>query len=218
MILQFLKDLANNNNKEWFELNRSYYNQAKEEFHHLLSKILLCISSFDASVIAISPEECTYRIHRDLRFTSDKTPYKTHFGGYINPYGKKSPKSGYYVHLEPGNCLLGSGSLFIPTPILTKIRIAIYNRINEYKGIIEDPEFTRYFPSVGESRLISAPRGFSKDNPLLKYIQPKDFLISYPISDDFFEQKESMEKIEKVFRQAKRLSDFINLTIDADES
>lgn len=213
-ILEFLKNLANNNNKEWFEVNKPLYLEAKENFENLISSILLRISAFDSSVLSITPKQCTYRIHRDLRFTSDKTPYKTHFGGYINPYGKKAPQSGYYIHLEPGNCLLGAGSLWIPNNILQKIRENILFEIDEYIGIIEAPEFKHYFTQVGFQHLKSAPRGFSKDNPYIDYILLKDFLIEYKVPDEFFMQSNTLEEIEKVFMQAKRLSDFVNYTID----
>lgn len=214
VILEFLKNLANNNNKEWFDLNKSLYTEAKDSFEHLISSILLRVSSFDSSVLALTPKQCTYRIHRDLRFSSDKTPYKIHFGGYINPYGKKAPQSGYYIHLEPGNCLLGAGSLWIPNHILQSIRKNILAEIDDYLGIIESPEFTHYFPQVGFQRLKSAPRGFSKDNPYIEYVLAKDFLIEYNVPDDFFFQSDALDKIEKVFMKAKRLSDFVNDTID----
>ncbi|NLZ72924.1 MAG: TIGR02453 family protein [Bacteroidales bacterium] len=217
-ILQYLKDLSVHNNREWFETNKIRYEEARGDFLELLSHILLRISSFDSDVLSIKPEDCIFRIHRDLRFSFDKTPYKTHFGGYINSYGRKAPQSGYYIHLEPENCFLGGGSLYIPTHLLYKIRMNILTHIDEYIDIVEDPAFKHYFPEIGFQRLKSAPRGFSKNNPHLKYIQPKDFLISYSICDSFFNQDKAMNQFEEILQQAKRLADFINFAIDSSES
>ena len=216
-ILDYLKELSVHNNKEWFETNKMQYEEAREDFLELLSHIILRLSSFDPNVLSIKPEECIFRIHRDLRFSSDKTPYKTHFGGYINPYGRKALQSGYYIHLEPGNCFLGGGSLFIPTHLLYKIRVNIITYIDEYRSIVEDPAFKHYFPEIGYQQLKSAPRGFSKSDPYIKYIQPKDFFISYPISDSFFSQDKGMDQLEEIMKQAKRLADFINSAIDTSE-
>lgn len=216
-ILHYLKDLSVHNDREWFETNKIRYEKAREDFLELLSHIILKISSFDSAVLSIKPEECIFRIHRDLRFSSDKTPYKIHLGGYINPYGRKAPQSGYYIHLEPDNCFLGGGSIYMPLDLLYKIRVNILAQIEEYVAIVEDPLFKHYFPEVGYQRLKSAPRGFSKNGPYLKYIQPKDFLISYSIPNSFFSQDQAMDELGKIMQQAKRLADFINFAIDASE-
>ena len=103
VIFQFLKDLAANNNREWFNAHRDYYEAARSEFDHLLSAVISRIALFDESVRCLEPKDCTYRIYRDTRFSEDKTPYKIHFGGYINAKGKKS----YHC----GLCAFAAGQL-----------------------------------------------------------------------------------------------------------
>lgn len=110
VIFQFLKDLAANNNREWFQGHKDEYLKAQKEFEELLTAIIARISLFDESIVGIQAKDCTYRIYRDTRFSSDKTPYKIHLGGYINARGKKSEHCGYYVHIEPDNCMLAGGS------------------------------------------------------------------------------------------------------------
>ena len=153
VIFQFLKELSANNNREWFNSHREQYEVARSEFENLLTVIISRISLFDESIRGIEAKDCTYRIYRDTRFSEDKTPYKTHLGGYINAKGKKSDHCGYYVHLEPGNCLLAGGSYCPPPPLLRALRQAVHDNIDEFRSIVEDPAFKQYFPVIGENFL-----------------------------------------------------------------
>ena len=103
VIFQFLKNLAANNNREWFNEHRDEYETARTEFENLLAAQISRIGLFDESIRGVQVKDCTYRIYRDTRFSSDKTPYKIHFGGYINAKGKKSDHCGYYVHIQNGS-------------------------------------------------------------------------------------------------------------------
>lgn len=214
VIFQFLRDLSTHNNREWFNTHHAQYETARVEFEELLSMVIARLSVFDESIRGIIPKDCTYRIYRDIRFSEDKTPYKTHFGGYINSKGKKSDHCGYYIHIQPGNCLLGGGSYCPPPPLLKALRQAVYDNIEEYLSIVEDPAFRQYFPVIGENFLRTAPKGFSKDFPYLKYIQCKEYTACCPVPDSFFLQPDFLEQTDAIFRQLKRFSDFVNYTID----
>lgn len=214
VIFHFLKELAVNNNREWFNEHRNEYDVARNEFDNLLAAVIARISLFDESIRGVQPKDCTYRIYRDTRFSSDKTPYKNHLGGYINAKGKKSNHCGYYLHLQPGGCMLAGGSLCLPPNILKAVRQAIYDNIEEYRSIIEDPKFKQYFSIVGEGHLKTAPKGFPKDFEYIDYLKPKEFVCSYQAPDELFLAPDAMDRIEEVFRQFKRFSDFINYTID----
>ncbi|KAA6350111.1 hypothetical protein EZS27_002474 [termite gut metagenome] len=216
LIFRFLQELTANNNREWFDKHRDEYEKVKKEFEIFLLRIISRISLFDESIKGVQAKDCTYRIYRDTRFSSDKTPYKTHIGGYINAKGKKSNYCGYYIHLQPGNCLLAGGSICIPPNLLKAIRQGIYDDIDEYISIVEDPAFKRYFPVVGENFLKTAPKGFPKDFKYIDYLKCKDFSCSYNVTEEFFliSESEMLDKIEKVFRQLKRFADFVNYIID----
>ena len=157
VIFQFLKDLSANNNREWFNEHKAEYETARAEFDNFLATVIARISLFDETIRGIQPKDCTYRIYRDTRFSADKTPYKIHFGGYINAKGKKSDHCGYYVHLQPDGSMLAGGSLCLPTNILKAVRQSIYDNIEEFVAIVEDPEFKKYFPVIGEDFLKTAP-------------------------------------------------------------
>lgn len=214
VIFQFLKEIAANNNREWFQAHRNLYESARNEFERLIAVLITRIAVFDDSIAGIEPRDCMYRIYRDTRFTEDKTPYKTHLGAYINAFGKKSPHGGYYLHIEPGNCLLAGGAYCLPPKALHALRQAVYDNIDEYRSIVEDPAFKQYFPIVGETFLKTAPKGFSRDNPYLKYLQCKEYTVHCNVPDDFFLQADFLTKLDDIFRQLKRFEDFVNFTID----
>lgn len=184
-ILDFLKVLAANNNREWFQEHKAEYLSVQADFEELLGIVIARISLFDESVAHVLPQDCTYRIYRDVRFSSDKSPYKTHIGGYINARGKKSNHCGYYLHLEPGNCMLAGGSWCMPADMLRAVRQSVCDRIDEFRAIVEDPAFHQYFPVIGETHLKTVPKGFPKDFPYPQYIRCKDFTVACPLEDEF---------------------------------
>ena len=214
VIFQFLKNLAANNNREWFNEHRDEYETARTEFENLLAAVISRIGLFDESIRGVQVKDCTYRIYRDTRFSSDKTPYKIHFGGYINAKGKKSDHCGYYVHIQNGSCMLAGGSLCLPPNILKAVRQSIYDNIDEYIAIVEDPEFKKYFPVIGEDFLKTAPKGFPKDFKYIDYLKCKEYTCAYNVPDEFFLAPDFLDKTEDAFRQFKRFADFINYTID----
>ena len=213
-ILNFLKLLAANNNREWFLEHKSDYLKVQSDFEDLLTVVIARISLFDESVAHVRPRDCTYRIYRDIRFSADKSPYKTHIGGYINARGKKSNHCGYYIHLEPDNCMFAGGSWCMPPEMLKAVRQSVCDNIDEYRSIVEDEAFRKYFPVVGEQFLKNIPKGFPKDFPYPQYICCKDYTVAYRVSDSFFENPNFVDDIADIFMQLKRFADFTNETID----
>lgn len=214
VIFHFLEQLAANNNREWFHANRDHCETARAEFEKLVTAIISRISTFDESIAGIQASECTYRMHRDLRFSQDKTPFKTHFGAYINAKGKKSQHCGYYVHLQPGNSMLAGGSISPPPKLLKALREAVYENIDEYRSIVEDPEFKKYFPSIGQTFVKTAPKGFPKDFAYMDYLKCKEFSCTCHVADDFFVSPTLLDNVEDIFSQLKRFGNFTNYTVD----
>lgn len=214
VIFQFLKEVSVNNNREWFNDHKDLYEEAREEFENLLSIIISRISLFDESIRGVQAKDCTYRIYRDTRFSHDKTPYKTHFGGYINARGKKSDHCGYYVHIEPSNCLLAGGAYCLPPNILKAVRQAVYENIDEFRSVVEKPAFKQYFPSIGENFLKTVPKGFPKDFEYAQYLKCKDYTCSCYQPDSFFLQSDFSDQIGEIFKYMKPFTDFLNYTID----
>lgn len=213
-ILRFLKDLSKNNNREWFSENKSRYDEVKALFYTIVEDLILEISSFDESVKHLQVKDCTYRIYRDIRFSEDKTPYKQHMGAYINARGKKSLHGGYYLHLEPGNCFLAGGAYCLPSKVLYRIREDIVDQIDEFRTIVESDSFKQYFKEIGETRLKTMPKGFSKEFPFPQYLQPKDYAVSTPVEDSFFNSESWMKECSAIFFILKPYLDFINRPIN----
>ena len=108
-ILKYLRQLSANNNRPWFQDHKPEYEAIRADFERGVQQALERIVTFDNSVAHLTVKDCTYRFYRDTRFSNDKSPYKNHLGAYISAHGKKSLHGGYYIHLEPGHCLLAIG-------------------------------------------------------------------------------------------------------------
>ena len=214
LIFRFLRDIAAHNDREWFHAHRAYYEEARASFEELTAMVIARIGAWDESVRLLTPRDCTYRIYRDTRFTTDKSPYKTHFGMFINARGKNSDHCGYYLHLQPEQSLFAGGNYCPPPALLRAIRQAVYDNMDEFRSIVEDPEFTQYFPTMGADLLKTAPKGFAKDYPFLKYLQPRTYEVCHYVDDDFFLAPDFLDKAEPIFQQMRRFNDFLNYTID----
>ena len=214
-LLSFLRELYENNNKEWFESHKKHYLEVKSFTETLTQSLLNGISEFDPTACYLTPKDCTYRIYRDTRFSSDKTPYKTHIGIFINPpLGKKSLRMGYYLHLEPSNLSIGVGNIGLPTPILASIRESIRDNLEEFLSIIENPGFKKLFPRISENLIKTAPKGFSKDWKYIDLVRPRDFYVSHKLKEKEATAENFIAKSIKIFKIGKPFADFINYTVD----
>lgn len=215
-ILGFLRELRENNNREWFAENKPRYQILKEGFEELVDELIGKIAVWDEEVRGLKAKDCVYRIYRDVRFSPNKSPYKTHFAAYICGFrGKNSNRCGYYFHLEPDNCLLGGGC-YCPEPALLKrLRQDIYDNIEEFVSILRDPEFADEFTEIDQSdKLKKVPAPFPADFPeadLLKY-KHYDVMSSKP--DNWFNGPEALDKTSAVFQKMYKFNRFLNYTID----
>lgn len=213
-VFDFLAQIAEHNDRDWFKFHRSLYDTATEAFNEIVEGLIARISEFEPEVGRLSPHDCTYRIYRDVRFSNDKRPYKLHMGAYINSHGKKSMHGGYYIHFQPGNCFAAGGCYCLDNKTLKAIRESIVDNLDEFRNIVEKNEFKSLFPVIGEERLKTAPKGFPKDFQYLSYLQPKDYSVSTPVDDDLLLSKGWEEKVVEIFREMKPLLDFVNYTVD----
>lgn len=214
-IISFLKKLAKNNDRDWFNANKSEYLKVKAKVDTLAQLLINEVAAFDSEAAYLSVADCTYRIYRDTRFSSDKTPYKTHIGIFINPpYGKKSNRMGYYLHIEPDNCFVAVGTVCLPSKTVTAIRQSIYDNVDEYLEIINNPEFKEAYPEIGENPVKTAPKGIPRDWEYLPLVRPRDFVATHYLSEKEISSSDLPQKAGALFRIAKPFNDFINYTID----
>ncbi len=182
--LNFLLDLRDNNHKDWFNTNRNYYLEAKAEFTALVEELLIGISQKRSAYAKLEASECIFRINRDLRFTANKAPYKTNFGASVNLYGKKSPKAGLYIHIEPNASFIGGGVYKPPPDILSKIRQEIDYNYEEFKALIENKNFKRYYNSIDiTSTLKKTPKGYDAGHPGIVYLKLRSLIAICPLKN-----------------------------------
>lgn len=213
-ILDFLSDLKENNNREWFNENKSQFLSAKEAFEALTQKLIDRLQLEDESIQGLQAKDCIFRIYRDVRFSKDKSPYKTHMGAYISQGGRKSEMCGYYFHLEPGDQSMLAGGLYAPSsPILFEVRDAIYADTEEFKAIIEHPDFIASFGHMQGDKLKLAPKGFPKDFEEIEWLKHKTFLALHKVSDKALGNANFMDRAMTTFRHLQDFNEFFNRAI-----
>jgi len=211
--LDFLTDLKHNNEREWFIVNRRRYDDAKKNFESFVQAVIDRITEFDPILRGLEVRNCTYRINRDIRFSNDKTIYKTHLGAFIVMGGKKNGDrfAGYYVHVEPGNNSMIAGGAYIPPmPWLTAIREKIDEQGDMFLKIISASEFRDFFGEIEGEKLKSAPKGYSRDHRYIEFLKMKSYLVSKMISDKAIVGRKCLDFIIKGCKIMKPLNDFLN--------
>jgi uncharacterized protein (TIGR02453 family) len=216
--LEFLDKLSSNNSKEWLYENRSEYNFAKDNILNMTQTLINSVSEFDLGVAKadLNPKKCITRLNRDLRFSKDKTPYKTDYYIVLNQNGKNSSSAFYYVHIEPNNCFVGGG-VYNPQPAeLKKIRSEINASFTEWNKIIKNKDFQTKFPSGihNSGTLIKSPKEFEDDNPAIDFLKMKGFYTQETISDKEIQSNLILEKIADYFKSVKPLVTFLNMAIE----
>jgi uncharacterized protein (TIGR02453 family) len=214
-ILQFLKELEPNNNREWFHANKERFDALRKGHMEIVQQLINRISLFDPEIAGLEAKDCLFRIYRDIRFSPNKLPYKNHFGAYMAAQGgRNSLRAGYYMHLEPGNCLL-SGGLWMPEPkLLKKVRQDIYDHIDEFASIIENPAFKAVYPELDGETLKRIPAGFPADFKYEWILRHKDFCVSTVKPDSFFSANDWMSQAVDCFEQLLPFNRFLNYTVD----
>ena len=225
MILQFLREVTVNNNRPWFQSHRAAYEAARAEFERGVGQMLERIACFDDSLAHLSVRDCTYRFYRDTRFSPDKSPYKNHLGAYMAAHGKKALHGGYYIHLEPGGCLVAVGNYWLPTNILTSCRNEMMANTEEWLRCVESSDFLQYYGAkddagwedpqgFGLEKLKTCPSGFPRDWEHVRYLRLKNYCCWHRVNDCFFEGDGWLGECERMFRAAKPMMDFVNAVID----
>ena len=207
--LQFLKTLQKNNNRDWFNENKSIYIEAKDDVLLFVENLIEEIAKFDEEILKIDPKKALFRIYRDTRFSKDKTPYKTHFGVSLG-MGKGKKISGYYLHIEPGKSFLAGGVYQPESSALKEIRKEISMNGKEFLAILEQKNFRNNFRGLSvESKLQRVPNGFEKDDPMAEFLKLKNFIVSHPISDEQVVDKNAAKNFAKILQSIKPLNDFL---------
>ncbi|MEP7143977.1 MAG: DUF2461 domain-containing protein [Ferruginibacter sp.] len=216
--LTFLRELKKNNNKPWFDNHREKYLSAKTDFENFIARILASVSAFDSDIKELEVKNCTFRINRDIRFSKDKTPYKTNMGASFNRGGKKSVFAGYYFHLEPGGKSFAGGGLWMPEALeLKKLRQEIDYCFPEFNKIITSRAFKSQYPGLEMNEgqmLVNVPKGYDKENPAASFLKLKSFVTTKNIPDSHLNTPALVKEITLAFKTLLPLVVFMNRSME----
>ena len=208
-VLDFLSQLNQHNNREWFQQNKAWYEEVKTELERYVDReIIAPLARNDSHLANINAKKCLFRIYRDVRFSKNKLPYKTAMGFFIGRDGRKSP-AGYYLHIEPSNSFVGGGAYRPEAAILKAIRNEIYFDAGAFKKIVSQPDFVHLFGELRGERLKRAPKGFPADFQDVEWLKLKDFTVLHAFSDQAVCSEDFGRQAVHVFHQMKPLNDFI---------
>lgn len=209
--LQFLTDLRHNNNRDWFLAQKKRYEKYKENYHALVAEFIGEMSQYDEQLASLNVKDCTFRINRDIRFSKDKSPYKSHMGIWLSTGQKNTNLAGYYIHIEPGQSFIAGGKWQPEGDDLKKIRKEIEFFHDDLEAILKDKKFKAEFKGFDrENALKTAPKGFEKDHPAIEYLKLKSFTVSQPIDDKLLSDNDFVTKISAKLAQIKPVTDFLN--------
>lgn len=203
-ILDFFRRLHDNNDREWFDAHRAEWAQVKRRFAAFTAELIDALGSFDPSVRGLRPQDCTYRIARDTRFSADKRPYKNWIGAFVAPRGKQSGFAGYYFHIEPsgdgllGNHLLAAGAVCIEPPVLRSIREEVFDHGEELTQAIRA---ARGFRLDTANRLKRVPTGFPADSPYAELLKQKDYCLEKTVPEEFILADGLVDRLAEEFRR-----------------
>ena len=224
-IVDFLNELRVNNNRVWFNEHKQQYLVAKAEFEKITQQLIDGCEKFDSRIKGLTIKDCTYRIYRDVRFSTDKSPYKVHMGAYICPEGKKSGYAGYYFHIGTGvnaegvgdgypySHMLAVGDYRFQPEVLRVLREDIVDDDGELDRILKT-QVSPLFRLDSENALKKVPAGFPADSPWAEYLKLRTFCLCWCPDDKFMRSKDVIERSLELFRSAQPFLEYINRAIE----
>ena len=212
-IINFLEDLAANNNRAWFEANRDRYKAVKSRMDAVAKDFIEAVAAFDPSVEGVQVKDATYRIYRDTRFTKDKSPYKTWFGVYVCPRGKRSGLSGYYMHVEPdqNHYMLCTGAYCPTAGEIKSVREEIMTEGDAFVETIRQAEGFDIDWSTAYKRM---PQGWSAEDPHSEYYRLRNFLLVKLIDRDFVLSDDFISRAADQMSRTRPFNDTLNRAIE----
>ena len=215
-ILDFLAELACNNNREWFNAHKDWYKRCHEKVEVFTAQWLEKLVELAPELAGLQPKDCIWRIYRDIRFSHDKRPFKVWFGIFVAAKGgRKSDRGGYYVHLEPNHCMFGGGIWCPNKDLLHALRKEVMANYDEVEEIFENPMTNKYFQDFDtEQMLKKVPQGFPVDFEHADWLKRKAYTFSTPLSDEEVCAPDFLDKVVEISQAAKPINDFLNYTFE----
>lgn len=206
----FLKAVKENNNVQWMHANRDLYILVRDRFFDFGKKLIAEVSKFDKHIEGLQVKDATFRFNKDIRFSRDKSPYKTNFWIILREEGKRGDGPGYYVHIQPHESFIGWWLYMPPSYLLQKVRSYISKHYKELQQIITTPAFKKTFGTLEGEALVKVPKGFNPDHPWGKLLKMKSWYVGHNITDKQAMSDDFLQHCVEVFKVMKPLNDFLN--------
>lgn len=215
-ILDFLRELACNNNRDWFNAHKDWYKRCHEKVEAFTALWLEQMKELDPELASLQPKDCIWRIYRDVRFSHDKRPFKVWFGIFVAAKGgRKSDRGGYYIHLEPNRCMFGGGIWCPNKDLLHALRKEVMANHEEVEEIFSNPMTNKYFQDFDTDQMLKkVPQGFPADFKHTDWLKRKAYTFSTPLSDEEVCATDFLDKVMEISQAAKPINDFLNYTFE----
>jgi uncharacterized protein (TIGR02453 family) len=208
---RFLEKLQENNHKEWFQDNRKWYDESRQNFIDFCAEALEDLKIFQNDLLQTDIKKCILRINRDIRFSKDKRPYKNYFGASFCPGGKSSGRVDFYFQIEPnGHSMLGGGMWDTGSDNLAQFRQEIDYNPQNLKGIIDNVAFRKYFNEIQGSRLKTKPKGYDIDHPEIELLRYKELFFTRRFEEKVICRKDFKNELVEGCRILKPYQDYLN--------
>ena len=206
-VLQFLSDLSQNNNREWFQANKGRYDAALDNMKQFVKSVESALGETDHI-----EDSTLFRIYKDVRFSKDKLPYKNNFGmGFTR--ATKRLRGGYYLHIEPGASFAGGGFWQPSAEDLKRIRDEFVMDAQSIREIIAEPTFKKYFGTLDGDELKTAPRGYDKDGPAVDLIRKKSFVVRRSFTDAEVASEDFLQEVKRTFEAMRPYFDYMSMVL-----
>ncbi len=218
--LQFLGDLIANNNTEWMHANKKRYENYKKDYHNYIASILAEMKPLDKTLEPLEVKNCTFRINRDIRFSKDKSPYKTNMGVWFSQNRNRKNSPGYYIHFEKGKSFIAGGVWCPEANELKQIRKEIEFFHDDLEAIVNNKNFKSEFGALDRDEnnmLKKAPKDVDPNHPAIEFLKLKSFTASEPIDDKLFTSADFSKTIAKKLIALKPLNDFLSRALETEE-
>lgn len=212
-VMAFLRQLAINNDRTWFKARKQQFDTLRKAWEQDMERLIGLVAQYDPQARGLTVKDSVYRIYRDIRFSHDKSPYKTYFSGVIGKGGRHAVQSCYYVHMGVEEMMLCGGIWWPEKPILEKLRGLIDAEPDEFLAIINHPDITSRYEWMSRS-LKSVPKEFPKDHPLARYLKMKEYLLMMRVDENYFDREDWVERVAADLQPLKPLHDFLNYVFE----
>jgi len=214
-ILACLEQLQENNNKPWMDMHKPAYQQARNTVLAIADCLIKGLTTSEPALGQLLPKDCVFRINRDIRFSKDKTPYKSYMGLYIAQGGKKSDYAGYYLHIAPHDQSFIAGGLYQPEPaVLKQVRQEIdYNAV-ALSNILDEPRFKKLFGDLQGEKLQRAPKDYPTHHPHIEWLKLKSFTALHLLTDSKVIQPGFVDHTLATFQALQPLNQFLNTALE----